>query len=506
MAVAAGFVVWGVTVRVETPQMVTADGMPTDDPVLAMPTGPSIAVLPFDNLSGDPEDEFFADGIAEDILTRLSRFSGLRVIARNSTFQYKGQHVDVRQVANELGVDYVMEGSVRRATDGVRITVQLLDGHDGSHVWAESYDTPLDVAKIFATQDEITSEIVAALGSTGGVLQRAEFRSIKRGAPDSLDSYECILLAYEYVRLITPESHLIARNCLHETVAREPDYAEAWAFLSAVYSDEFWGLNPDPDTGDPIEKSRHAAQRAIEIDPTNQRAHKWLAVTYYWQKDIETFTNAAQRTLKINPNDTHTLIDLGLFLWHAGRVDMGFSLMKKAISLTPNPPRWYFGMISMEYYRQRDYRAALDWALQSEEPGNHWGYFFLAKAYGQLGRSDDANAAVQELLKIDPSYATDARTNLEMWVIGLPGELGHWMEGLELAGLFDEPEAPSRPVIAVLPFTNMSGDPEQEYFADGITEDIITRLAQFPDILVLGRNTTFQFKGQAVDIPTIAKS
>ena len=200
-----------------------------EDPILALPTGPSIAVLPFDNMSGDPEQDYFADGIAEDILTQLSRFRGIKVIARNSSFQFKGQALDIREIGRKLGTDYVLEGSVRRAGDQLRVTVQLLDAEDGSHVWAEAYDRDVDVAALFEVQDAITSEIAGILAGAPGVIARSEIESIKRKAPGSLDSYECVLLGHRYQLNPTEEWHLAARDCLEAAVESDPDYAEAWA-------------------------------------------------------------------------------------------------------------------------------------------------------------------------------------------------------------------------------------------------------------------------------------
>ena len=167
--------------------------LPFNDPVLAMPTGPTIAVLPFNNMSGDPKQDFFADGITEQIITELTRFRNLFVIARNSTFKYKGAAIDVRQVGRELGARYVVEGSVRRIGETVRVTVQLLDARSGAHLWAESYERDLSRAKFFGVQDEITERVVGAIGDTYGVISRATFDESKAKGTTSLDAYECVL-------------------------------------------------------------------------------------------------------------------------------------------------------------------------------------------------------------------------------------------------------------------------------------------------------------------------
>ncbi|MDP6952765.1 MAG: adenylate/guanylate cyclase domain-containing protein [Alphaproteobacteria bacterium] len=194
-----------------------------------LPTGPSIAVLPFDNLNADPEQEYFADGLAEDILTRLAAFLDLKVIARNSSFQYKGAAVDVREVGRELGADYVLEGSVRRDAASIRISAQLLDARDGSHVWTETYDRDLSIGSVFAIQDEITEHVTAAIGGAHGAIAASGIGRLGGAPVGDLRSYECVLLAYQYTGLPTVEIHKTARDCLEEVVVRDPNYVEALA-------------------------------------------------------------------------------------------------------------------------------------------------------------------------------------------------------------------------------------------------------------------------------------
>ena len=193
--VAAGFSAWWL-IREASPTMMTASGRPTADPVLAMPTGPTIAVLPFDNLGGDPEQDYFADGLTEDIITALSRFGELRVIARNSTFQYQGQATDIREVGSALGADYVLEGSVRRADDALRIAAQLLDVRDGAHIWSEQFDRDLTADAIFAIQDTITVEVPSAISGYNGAIATQRLAEATGNRTEDLAAYECVLLVY----------------------------------------------------------------------------------------------------------------------------------------------------------------------------------------------------------------------------------------------------------------------------------------------------------------------
>jgi adenylate cyclase len=216
---------WLVSRRSEPSSEATAQKAPEEDPLLALPTGPVVAVLPFENLSEDPKQEYFSDGLTDDMITALSRFKDLFVIARNSTFRYKGQAIDVRQLNKELGARYVLEGSVQRAEARLRVTVQLLDG---THLWAETYDRELSASNIFAVQDEITEQVVATIAGGFGVISRARFAEIKQKPTDSLDAYECVLQAQAYYRdNVVPPEHAKVRDALERAVKSDPNYMEA---------------------------------------------------------------------------------------------------------------------------------------------------------------------------------------------------------------------------------------------------------------------------------------
>ena len=274
----------GDSVTHEPTTAITADGMPAEAALVPLPSGPTVAVLPFTNMSGDPEQEFFSDGLSEDIITKLSRFKDLFVIARNSTFQYKGKAVDVRDVARELGARYVLEGSVRKAGTSLRVTAQLLDASDGTHLWAETYDRDLSASSIFAVQDEITEQVVGTIAGSG-VISRARFAEIERKPPESLAGYECVLLAQNSGRYdtIRSEYRKKARSCLERTVRDDPGYTDAWAWLAWIdmsehiynpdASTEVLELRPEQHGGDPSigrrgeDGERHDLQRGGYGDP-----------------------------------------------------------------------------------------------------------------------------------------------------------------------------------------------------------------------------------------------
>jgi adenylate cyclase len=504
VVVLAGVVWWQMGIE-ERPTMLAADGTPTDDPLFAMPSVPVIAVLPFVNLSNDPEQGFFADGVTEDIVTRLSRFDAIRVIAGMSTARYSGGELNVRDVGQELSARYILRGSIRRSTEEVRITAKLIDAKDGSSIWAEDFDRPVETAGLFATQAEITGAVVAGVASTGGVVFGDQLANVGDEYLPSTASYDCVLLAHRYSRVLSRELHLAARNCLEAVVEREPDYAEAWAFLAAIYHDQRLGMNPEGDVPDPVARMKEAAQRAISINPKSSRGHKWLAITHYWTGDAESFLEAARQAISLNPYDASIYADIGLWLWNAGQTKMGAELMSKAIALTPNPPRWYYRTLMLDQYRKRNYEEALKFALKAEDPGSFWSCSLLAMTYGQLGKRDEAATAIEELLEIIPDYRTTVELFNEPFAFGIPEERQHWIEGLEKAGLFDHPELalPTGPSIAVLPFRNISDDSEQDYFVEGLSADIARHLSLQPEFFVIGRATTSQYKGDELDVQTI---
>jgi TolB-like protein len=288
-----------------------------EDPLLALPTGPVVAVLPFENLSRDPDQEFFSDGLTEDIITALSRFRDLFVIARNSTFRYKGQAVDVRQLNKELGARYVLEGSIQKAGDALRVTAQLLDAEDGTHLWAQTYDRELSASNVFAVQDEITEQVVATIAGSYGVIFRARFAEVRRKPTESLDAYECVLkvIAYYTSNWVAAE-HSRLRDALERVVKSDPDYAEAWASLCWIYLDEYRvNFNPRPD---PLDRALDAARRAVDLEPASQWARQALAAVYFHRHELEAFFAETERALALNPNHPLALASLGVYLLYAG--------------------------------------------------------------------------------------------------------------------------------------------------------------------------------------------
>ena len=386
-----------------------------EDPVLAMPTGPGIAVLPFNNLSGDPKQDYFADGITEQVITELTRFRNLFVIARNSTFRYKGQAVDVRQLGRELGVRYVLEGSVRREGQRVRATAQLLDATKGAHVWAETYDRELTAGGMFEVQDDITQRVVGAVGGAHGALSRASLEQSKKKTTTSLDAYECVLQSFA---VISAAEHLKVRECLERSVRSDPAYAEAWAALSFVYLNEHvHGFNPRPDS---LARAQDAARHAIDLEPNAQSGHAALANVAFFRRDLDAFYPAAERALALNPNYEKTLSEMGTLIvygnWtNAERRERGLALLKKAMALNPSDPGWYRFPGAWVHWWKGEYTEALAEAKKINMPDFVWTHELLAVTYAGLGRKDEAAAAVADVLRLRPDMPVAVRAEWRKW-------------------------------------------------------------------------------------------
>ena len=377
------------------------------DSVLALPSGPSIAVLPFVNLGGDPDDAYFGVGLTEDIITALSRFSDLLVFARESTSQFAGESIDPREVGRTLGARYVLAGSVRRSSGHLRVTAKLLDTKDGAQLWSESYDRDLTAADVFAVQDEITERVVGLVGSPEAPLFKPKIREeLRAKRPDSLEAYECVLLSIWIYDDFLPEAHARARDCLERAVELDPDYALAWAHLGQMYFEEYkYGYNLRPE---PIERALVATQKALELDSQEQWAHYVLAlIGYLRERSFDSFYSAAERAIELNPNNAFVLADLGTWMAYSGEWDRGKALVEKAMRLNPFHQRWLYISFVLDHYRKQEFREALAVALKMNLPNNEGVQASLAAVYGQLGEKETARATLDHILATQPGFADD---------------------------------------------------------------------------------------------------
>ncbi len=397
---------------------------------------PSIAVLPFDNLSSDPEQEYFSDGITEEIITELSRLRDLRVIARNTTFRYKRQPVDVAELGRELGVGYVLEGSVRKATARIRVTAQLLEASGGTHLWAETYDRELSPKDILSVQDDIARRVVGAIGQPAGVIFSAEAASARRAAADSLEAYDLVLRwhAYDH-RTFEPGEHLRLRHVLERVVEREPGYAKAHAALAALYLDEYrMGFNPRADSA-PLDRALASVERALDLDTRCAVARQQLFLIHFHRGDLDRFQAEGERTVAFNPNHADSLADFGLYLVLSGHPRRGIDLLEQALALNPYPSSWYFFALAFDCYRQHAYDQALAHMLEVQFTDFFWTWAFLAMIYAQLdGRDAETRDATARLLELDPQFPQHARCKLGRFHVP-PAMVEHCLEGWRKAGL-----------------------------------------------------------------------
>ncbi|MBW2565006.1 MAG: tetratricopeptide repeat protein, partial [Deltaproteobacteria bacterium] len=375
-------------------------GLPYE-PALPLPDKPSIAVLAFENMSEDPNQEYFSDGISEDIITALSKTDQLFVIARNSTFTYKGKPVKVKQVAQELGVRYVLEGSVRKSGNRVRITAQLIDATTGHHLWAESYDR--DLKDIFVLQDEITMEIITALQVklTEGEQARMWSKKYK-----NLDILLKRMEGLSNWRKGTKEGHIKSGQLAQEVIDMAPEHSFGYMALGWYYWYLFYsGQSPR----ESIAKALKLAQKAISLDESDAFSYGLLGSVYLMMRQYEKAIAAGERSIEFDPNGAMQHGLLGLTLSYAGRPDEAIGYLKRGIRLNPFPASWYFAHLARCYILKGQYEGALiatKKAIQ-RSPGNWGNNVTLAVSYALLDRQQEAEAAVKKVLEIIPSYSVE---------------------------------------------------------------------------------------------------
>ena len=373
---------------------------------LPLPDKPSIAVLPFQNMSGDPEQEYFADGMVEDIITALSRFKWLFVIARNSTFTYKGRSVDIRQVGRELGVRYVLEGSVRKAADRVRITAQLIDAENSTHIWADRYDRAVD--DIFALQDEITLSTVAAIEPS---VRQAEIERARRKRPENLDAYDLVLRATPLVDTGMPDGALQAVPLLERALLLEPNYALAHG--QTAFCNEILYLRAGRREENRTTAIRHA-HTAIALGPDDAPSLVYAAIAIGLVEHdrllaLETFESA----LAISPSAAWAYSWGSLILGWGGEAERAIEWGERGIRLSPLDP-WITAAlhgISMGHFLRGRYEEAASAAQRAirSKPGFSVSHMFLAAALAKLGRTKDANAAAERVMQLQPNFSCNGQ-------------------------------------------------------------------------------------------------
>jgi TolB-like protein len=398
------------------------------------PEAPWIAVLPLERPAGDPDLAGFADGLTDDITTGLSRFSYLLVISKNSMRKLEGKSIDTRRVGEELGARYVIEGSVRKGGERIRVGIQAVDARTGTHLWAETFDRNLAEAEIFDVQDEITDRVVATIASPNGVLARSMAAPTDEKKPEELTPYEAVLRFFLYQQRVSAEDHLPARAALERAVELEPGYADAWACLSTVLLDEDrHHFNPRPGA---LDAALRAAQRAVDADAANQLAHHSLAVAHYYRRELNAFRSAAEHAINLNRRDSHTLALMGILTGYSGDWERGIELTHEAMRLNPHHPGWYWFTTFFNHYHKGRYAEALSIAQKINMPEYFATHYATAIAQAQLGNLPGAEEAIREAKRLWPDFERGILGgHLDKWMFPQPDLIEHIVAGLELTGL-----------------------------------------------------------------------
>ncbi len=399
-------------------------------PALTMDTSskPSIAVLPFDNLSNDPQQEFFSDGITEDLITDLSQVSGLFVIARNTVFTFKGRAHDIQQVGNKLGVKYVLEGSVRKVGNSVRINAQLIDVQNGGHIWAQRYDRKL--ADVFALQDEVVQKIVAALAIT---LKPTEKKRLARKQKVHPQAYVLLLRGLEQLRRFSRETNLEAREYFERAIALDPKFTRAYSALALTHALDF-----DQDWSNDLKRSNlkalNIAQQALSLDKTVNQTYFTLAIIYRNLKRLDDATAAAKKAIALDPNYADGFAGHAINLNFNGQPEKGLVAIRHAIKLNPEKPFFYIWVMGQSYYLLGRYAEAVKlfedvMVSNSQFPLVHK---MLVVTYSELGQIEDAEWALEELLTLLPNFTVSQ----EMENIPYKDKtvLNRYIEGFRKAG------------------------------------------------------------------------
>jgi len=375
----------------------------TEKMAFSLPDKPSIAVLPFDNLSGDPKQEYFSDGLTEEIISALSGIPKLFVIARNSTFAYKGKAVRIQQVSEELGVRYVLEGSVRQAGDKIRISAQLVDALDGHHLWAKRYDRNL--SDIFAVQDEITKEIITAMQVK--LTEGEGVKSASKGTTN-LEAYLKCLQANELFTRINPESNALGKQLAEEAIALDPDYAWAYYILGKGHAVDVWvGTSKAPKES--IGKAMELMQRAIAMDDTLAEAYGLMGFLLAQTRQYDKAVAEGEKAVALSPNTAHSHYALGKVLTWAGRLEESIPEYKIAMRLDPIPPNQYLWSLGVSYAFTGQYDEAIKWCEKAvrQEPDDLLARMMMTAAYSFSGRDEKARAEAAEMLRIQPRFSLE---------------------------------------------------------------------------------------------------
>ena len=415
--------IWQFDLRPSPPLEVAS----VDKMAYPLPDKPSIAVLPFSNLSGDREQEYFSDGITNDIITDLSKFRELFVIASNTVFTYKGKPVNPKDLSQELGVRYVLEGSVQKASEKLRVNAQLIDATTGHHLWAERYDRVLK--ELFVLQDEMIQTIVATLAVKIDAVER---RRAMRKDTDSLEAYDYVLRGMEYFSRQTRSANIEAQEMFQSAIEIDPRYGSAYVGLGKTYRNaslrgwtEF--------SVQALEQAHDLAQKALNLDESNAAAHALLGEVYSYRRQHDLAIRELNRAIELNPNDWNSHVDRGRVMLWSSRPDEAIHSLETALRFNPNMNSSGLMPLGLAYYLKEQYADSIRTLERGvdRERDYVWSHIVLAAAYAQSGRSEEAARAAATILRLYPFFEVDSFGT----AFRNPADHASLAEGLHKAGL-----------------------------------------------------------------------
>ena len=395
LLIAAAYATWEIALRLGTADF-------DEKAVLAMPTGPTVAVMPFENLSGDPAQDLLAVGIGEDLVVELGRYRDLNVLSRQSTYALRSEAMDVREIGRILGADYVLEGTVRRAGDRLRVTARLIDAASGAQVWSEAFDDMLTASNIFDVQLRITERVASEVGDSGGAIKRIHAGQARAKPPEKLSSYECSLLRVGFFDRSDMQRRV--RGCILRVVEEEPDYWRGWVQLAEALETDvklFTGLY-EGTNDEKLDRALAAARKAVSLNPESPRARFVLAQVLQLSGDREGFFAEAEAALALGA-DRYLEGEIGYeFVW-SGRMEFGAALLRRAIDLNPNASDDDWHQALAEYYFTKgEYEAALEEYRKGAQPHYWWSVALELAFLTKLGRTEEARAARDRLYALRP--------------------------------------------------------------------------------------------------------
>jgi TolB-like protein/Tfp pilus assembly protein PilF len=471
----------------------------------SLPDKPSIAVLPFDNLSGDSEQEYFSDGLTENIITGLSKIPEMFVIARNSTFTYKEKPVKVQQVAEDLGVRYVLEGSVQKSGEQLRVTAQLVDALKGYHVWSETYDRKME--GLFAVQDDITLNIAVAMQVKLTEGEQARVRH----STDNLKAWALAVRAHGLFETYRKDDNAKARELFKKAIELDPNYTYAWTYLGWTHWVDGKWHSMHYNQKESFERAAEMAQKALSIDDKLSDVYALLGGVYLVQRKYDEAVAVGKKAIALDPNSSENHAIVAITMQNVGDGDAVIGLIKQAMRLDPYFPPWYWFRLGIGYRMVGRYEESVEALKKRIEIGEkmnkqQYGHYLeLATTYSMMDRVEEAKTLVAKALEMNP------KISCKSWGKALvykdPAQTEKILNALRRAGFPETPPLPlpDKPSIAVLPFANMSEDPKQEYFSDGITEEIITALSKTPKLFVIARNSTFTYKKKPTKVQQVGR-